>query len=135
FCVTPTGYMLTNRHVVERVYAESDVSVKIDDKIVTGREELVPVGFFGKIRCPATVVHVSSRFDLAILKVGRTRPNPYFGLASGDSHRLRTEAAVLGFPGVASQETAEESAMLASRFQADLRNALSKQSTVYLESR
>jgi S1-C subfamily serine protease len=135
FCVTSTGYMLTNRHVVEGVYAERDVDLKTTSGILKARDEMVPVVFFKQIRCPATVVHVSSRFDFAILKVVRSRPCPYFGLSSGDEHRIRTEVVALGFPGVASSASAEEEAMLRARLEADVDGAIQKQGTVYLESR
>ena len=136
FCVTSTGYMLTNRHVVEGLYAERDAEIQIDESTtIPVREELVPVVFFKQLRCNATVVHVSSRFDFAILKVARSRPCPYFGISSGDDHRMRTEVAALGFPGVASRATEEEAAMLNARFASDLRGAAQKSATVYLESR
>jgi S1-C subfamily serine protease len=135
FCVTSSGYMLTNRHVVEGVYAERDGEIKTDSGVIKLREEMIPVVFFKQIRCEAKVEHVSSRFDFAILKVARARPCPYFGLSSGDQHRMRTEVAAIGFPGIASDPTAEEAAMLNARFQADVSGAIQNQATVYLESR
>jgi len=134
FCITPSGYMLTNRHVVEGFYAERDGQIAVTGGTIKVREELVPVVFFKRIRCPATVVHVSTGFDFAILKVERTHACPYFGLSGGDDHRIRTEVAALGFPGVASTPTAEEAAMLKVRIESAVQGALQNHATVYLES-
>jgi S1-C subfamily serine protease len=135
FCVTPTGYMLTNRHVIEGLYADRELNIDLSDgKVIKAREDLVPVVFFKQLRCPATVTHTSSRFDFAILKVERNRPCAYFSLAAGDSHKLRTPVASVGFPGVASRANEEERAQLSKRFGTDVVAAVTTQKTIYLES-
>jgi S1-C subfamily serine protease len=134
FAITKTGYFLTNRHVVEDLAAEKTVALKSDSGLVQVKVEVVAFVFLGKLRFPAKVVHTSSRFDMAILKIDRTQPQPFFALSDQSNVNRRTEVVALGFPGLASRAMGEESKMLGERFNLQLSRALESKCTVNVET-
>jgi S1-C subfamily serine protease len=101
FMVASDGYMLTNKHVIEDLHLmQKDLSmaVKIKDQFDFRRlRPVVWVILEGKAH-EAQIVHVSDRFDLAILKINISR-SPYFKLASADALPRLTLVLSYGFPG------------------------------------
>jgi S1-C subfamily serine protease len=80
FLVSPDGYIITNRHVVEdkdRIYR-----VRLDD----GTEK------------SAEVVAVDPSIDVAMLKIKSDKPLPYLKLAAGDRPNPGALCMVLGYP-------------------------------------
>ncbi|QEL14076.1 S1 family peptidase [Limnoglobus roseus] len=103
FAVAPSGYLLTNAHVVDsvaaarrspaRADAEQKLKIKVEPKLWV---------FFGKgDKYEADLVHRSEDYDMAILKVNRACPW-YFPLCdrpAGQIPKLDGVSSV-GFPGV-----------------------------------
>lgn len=80
FLVSPDGYLITNRHVVEeknRVFR-----VRLDD----GTER------------PAEVVAIDASYDIALLKIKSDKPLPYLRLAEAPLPNAGARCMVLGFP-------------------------------------
>jgi S1-C subfamily serine protease len=103
FAVSPDGYILTNKHVVE------EIANRMNAKLLLARlrkEKLIEVTpqiwvFFGqKHKYVADVVHVSENYDLAILKIGR-QGGAYYRLSTTDALRRGMRVYALGFPGAA----------------------------------
>ena len=134
FAITKTGYFLTNRHVVEELASVRDSELKIGDSNIRVRIDEVVYLFLGKLRFPAKVVHTSSRFDMAILKINRIQPQRYFVLSEQSNVNRRTEVVALGFPGLASKAIGEESKMLDERFTSHFVEALKAKCTVNVET-
>ncbi len=95
FVVTSNGYLLTNQHVVEPVE-----KLKRDGH----GSQVVPTiwVFFGSSdeKHVAEVVHVSTKYDLAILKLA-ARGLPRLRLSANDRCARSQSVFALGFPGVA----------------------------------
>ena len=134
FAITNTGYFLTNRHVVEDLAASHDSQIKIDGVNIEVKNEDIAFLFLGKLRFAAKVVHTSSRFDMAVLKITRTQPQRYFALSSQTSVDRRTEVIALGFPALASEASGEESKMLEERFSSQLEDAFKAKCSVNVET-
>lgn len=121
FAVTPDGYLLTNKHVVEEVHNLSNAQLLLDDVRKKYLIEAQPTVwcFFGKEKYVAEIKHVSAGFDLAILKVDRIA-KPFFRLSNADSLPRATPVFALGFPGAARVAlTKEELLQSASRDSAE----------------
>lgn len=116
FLISPDGYAITNKHVIEEYTKVKRASEKIT-KIKNGWkfEDLKPrlwVFLDGDLNNPheTEVVFESSVYDLAILKISGIQNNPFYRLHSGESIPRGTDVFVLGFPGAARDEiTPEES--------------------------
>jgi len=123
FTVSPDGYVLTNKHVVEQTskWLRADKTylmlmwTKLLKKQLTSPltkvQPLVWV-FFKKKKYRATIVHVSDHFDFAILKVARSSA-AYFTLSETRDLGRGSQVFACGFPGAAQtalskQERVEE---------------------------
>jgi hypothetical protein len=116
FAVSPDGYLLTNRHVVEEIWKlmnATELLRKLRDEKGRDVKPMVWAFFGGKVY-PATIVHMSTQFDLSILKVDR-KHTPFFALASSHKVRRTTRVYACGFPDSSStpisdvEKAAEES--------------------------
>lgn len=111
FVVTPDGFAITNQHVVEdymKRKSESDafeevakridaVSVKPSIWVVLNKEVLV-----------AEVIHVSSEFDHAIIKIKEVDNLPIWTLSSRSEIPRSTPVRTLGFPGASRSSLTEQ---------------------------
>jgi S1-C subfamily serine protease len=108
FAVTPTGFLLTNRHVIEDFDILNDPSIQDD---IRARYD-VPFQprtwvFFGTNQCEAQIVYKSLTFDVAVLKV--TRPQQvYFRLAAKPAESRGADVFAAGFPGLGSEALGEK---------------------------
>jgi S1-C subfamily serine protease len=135
FCVTPTGYFLTNRHVVESFAATPKVgTLEVGGSAQTVKKDMSIVLFLRGIRFEAQLVHVSSRFDLAIVKITRIKALPYFELSADASPGLLTDVIALGFPGVAATPSKSEEAGIAANFTSEFVRAVSEKCLVSAEN-
>ncbi len=135
FCVTPTGYFLTNRHVIEP-YSDK---VEQGTLMIGGtprevRRDMSIVLFVQGIRFDAMLVHASTRFDLAVVKINRLQALPYFELSSGNEPPLLMDVFALGFPGVAATPSEAEEAGLSAKFVTEYTRAIADKCTVTAES-
>lgn len=139
FAISRDGYLLTNHHVVESVYnrMQIDLPLKQDE---SGREfqqkPEIWVLFGGSQQFSARIVALSSKYDLAILKIVRT-DGPYFRLSERDHIARGTKVYALGFPGAAADELSEaeefESAIKQVRA-TTLNSALKERDKVYTQT-
>jgi S1-C subfamily serine protease len=104
FAISPDGYLLTNKHVVEET-AEHISAKAFRDKFL--KDNLIVLDpqvwvFFAGRKYPAQIVFMSAHFDMAILRIDRKgERQPSFCLAAAP-RTLRTEDVfAIGFPGVA----------------------------------
>jgi len=124
FTVTPDGYLITNKHVIEETWnlMHADLLLKRlrDDKLL----EVKPTVwvFFGGEKSVADVVHVSESFDLAVLKAPR-RGYPYFRLGDADRCRRGTRVVAVGFPAAAQVPLSVEEAVSDLRRRSEVRKA------------
>ena len=107
FCITESGYFLTNRHVVAD-YKEGmqksplgpDCEMKTKTAIYLGNDDrLTPANRF-----EAEVIFVSKKFDLAILKLNRNKKMHPLTLLTVTEPKLTTEVIAVGFPEVATMD-------------------------------
>lgn len=111
FSVSPDGFVVTNRHVVEEFFS-TELASKVSDMLSDLLERrvnvnlLVWVAFDGEI-FPADVVHLSSEHDLSILKVARSG-GPCFALSAKQDFPNLTEVFALGYPGAAMLDLTDE---------------------------
>lgn len=135
FCVTPSGYFLTNRHVIESYSDETkEVTLKIGNSNHDAKKDMAIVLFIRGIRFPAKLIHTSSKFDLAVVKINRNRPLPYFELSNNPNPPVLTEVFALGFPGVAARPSTSEEAGMDAKFQSEFSRALSSKCLVSAET-
>ena len=113
FAISPDGYLLTNRHVVNGYnLTPQQVTVDIKGTPTTAVVDKPVMVFFNRIRFEAKVLHVDQKFDLAILKIDRARPQPYLAISKLNKFQRGEKCFALGFPGVASQARSDEEAAL-----------------------
>ncbi len=135
FCVTPSGYFLTNRHVIESYQPKER-----EDKLTAGARKIPIIVqssillFIEQLRFEAQLIHTSSRYDLAILKIERARTSPYFPLSSTGAPPLLSDVYALGFPGVASQATESEQAGIKAGFVSEVGKAMNSKRLISAES-
>jgi S1-C subfamily serine protease len=103
FAVSPDGYLLTNRHVVQETWNELRLPDRKQALEQWAREQGVTATpmvwvFFGKEKYVGRIVHVSPEYDLAVLKVER-RGAPFFRLSAVDAPPRGTKVVTCGFPG------------------------------------
>ncbi|MDB5384722.1 MAG: serine endoprotease, partial [Planctomycetaceae bacterium] len=122
FAISPKGYLLTNQHVVDgHSLPQDDVLKDSTGKAVKDTAgNIIPVTiehpvvvFFNRIRYEAKVLHVDNTFDLAVLKIERQRPQPYFAISRKNEFRRAGKCFALGYPGVANRPRSEEELALA----------------------
>jgi S1-C subfamily serine protease len=107
FLVTADGYAITNRHVIDDAYKFQQADRLLGDIRAAGEFESIEPGvwvFLDGQQHEAEIVHVSTKFDLCILKVQGVVNAPHFDLASEvTEERLPrgNKVYVLGFPGAA----------------------------------
>jgi S1-C subfamily serine protease len=104
FAVSPDGYLLSNKHVVEETWDELRLPDRKRALEQRGRKlgvTLTPTVwvFFGKEKYVARIVHVSPEYDLAVLKIDRSDV-PFFRLSATDVPPRGTRVVACGFPGV-----------------------------------
>lgn len=113
FAISSNGHLLTNRHVVDDYAPPKDSSIKLKSgesvPVVIDQPVIV---FFNRIRFEAKVLHIDRTFDLAVLKIERTRPQPYFPISKKNEFPRGGKCFALGFPGVANNARSEEEAAL-----------------------
>ncbi len=130
FAVTPDGYLLTARYVVEGASTEktstkiSDVEVEVDKPILV---------YFRKVRFEAKVVYTSKHFNLAVLKVERRKQDPFFSLSAGDELKSGTVVSTLGYSGRISPEAGEQ-LVDPKRLEKAFQDAHDSHTSVYAES-
>jgi len=104
FLITPDGYALTNKHVIEG-YDRAMKAHNKREKIKNGMslEKITPIILicFGGEEYQARLVHVSGRYDHAILKIDGMSKAPFFALSSLDKIKRGNSVTALGFPGAA----------------------------------
>jgi S1-C subfamily serine protease len=135
FSVTPTGYFLTNRHVVESYSPDrKQSSHTVAGKQINFTVDWSIILFIQELRFEAQLVHASTRYDLAILKIKHPRSIPYFSLSSSEEPSVRTKVVAIGFPGVASRPTESEEAGMNARLLSEVSKVLSEKCTISVES-
>ncbi|MDB5307521.1 MAG: serine endoprotease [Gemmataceae bacterium] len=102
FAVTPNGYVITNRHVVEELanFRGSELQRESEKKLGVTFDPKVWVFFGLDNKYEAEIVHISTDYDLAVLKLNRTTTR-YFALCQTEDPNIPMLDAVssLGFPG------------------------------------
>ncbi len=104
FMITPSGLMLTNRHVVEEAVKLTNAKAqreKIRREQLREEDGLVWVFFEGR-KYVAEVVYVSAKYDLAVLRVKRTNA-PFFKLSESLLAPRGEEVVAIGYPGLANE--------------------------------
>lgn len=140
FAVTPSGYFLTNRHVVEEMRARKPGRLKVGKKSVSIEVETALVVFFGSkhVRYEAKLIFQSKHFDMAIIKITRTRPCPYFALSrkhEAKDFKRGMVVRAIGFPGIAAKVTdPAEAAAIEARINQGLAEAVEHQSILPVEA-
>ena len=103
FSITPSGYLLTNRHVVSQLTDLADPQIR---ELVRDRwqADFTPKAwvFFGPKEFDGDVTYTSSQFDLAVVKIDRTG-QPFFRLAANSDVGRGIDVFAAGFPGLGSQ--------------------------------
>src|SRR5665213_1910818 len=104
FAISPDGYLLTNKHVVQKV-DEWMHAKALRDQILKNQlwvvDPRVWVFFAGK-KYTANIIFISAHYDMAILKVDRQgHPQPSFALSAAPRTARSEDVFAIGFPGVA----------------------------------
>ena len=114
FAVTPDGFAITNKHVIEDVW-KFQLAKGLVQEIKSANEceiaEPAVWVFFAGVQHSAEIVHVSDKFDLAILKIHNRRDAPHFALARQVNEETLPrghKVYVLGFPGAARISLSDE---------------------------
>ena len=104
FLISPSGLMLTNRHVVEEAVKLMNARAqreKIRRDELREEEGRVWV-FFESRKYDAEVVYVSAKYDLAVLRVARVNA-PFFRLSGSLLAPRGEEVVAIGYPGLANE--------------------------------
>lgn len=101
FVISPKGYLLTNKHVIERTQRDLR-SPELKKKNEEGTTIVKPKVwvFFEERKYVAEIVHVSDEFDMAILKVQEETP-VVFRVSTSTEFPRNTRVFACGFPGAA----------------------------------
>jgi putative serine protease PepD len=111
FAVTPDGYLLTNKHVIEEVAnaKRAPLVPKLEHELTCIIKPKVWVFLAGK-KYDAEIVHVSARYDMGIVKIPR-KDGPWFPLSETDQLSRGRSVWALGFPGSAQVALSQEEAL------------------------
>jgi S1-C subfamily serine protease len=111
FALSPSGYLLTNRHVVDEYVKLTRADAKIDEIVQKQQCRIKPRlwVYFAKEKYEAKVVHMNTKYDIAILKV--EREGPYFRLCTRPKIVQGTHIFALGFPVASSEPLSVEGAV------------------------
>ncbi len=111
FALSPTGYLLTNRHVVDEYVKLTRADAKIDEIVQKQQCRITPRlwVYFAKDKYEAKVIHMNTKYDIAILKV--EREGPYFRLSARPKIIQGTHIFALGFPVASSEPLSVEGAI------------------------
>jgi S1-C subfamily serine protease len=103
FAVTPSGYLLTNQHVVGDLdlLNNPDFQDSMRQRWNADIEPHIWV-FFGGEKYNASVPYISPKYDMAVLHIAR-RGQVYFRLAQRDREARGSEVYAAGFPGLGSK--------------------------------
>lgn len=108
FLVTPDGYAVTNRHVVEELATGTDAELfrklKLNPKLEVEMKAWV---LFPREEYPAELIWTSDSFDLAVLKIDRPS-GPYLRLSGTPDLDRGTTVFAFGFPGAARTPLSDE---------------------------
>ena len=100
FAITHDGFMLTNSHVVKET-KQLQRSPVLKQMMNQGWDVRPTIWvMIGGNKYEATIPFVSSKYDLAVLKIDRRFKRP-FRLSTSDSIERGTDVNALGFPGAA----------------------------------
>ena len=112
FLVNDYGYILTNQHVVQSIDDALRAKSKLNAiKEKYNFEDIIPTiwVFFGEEeKYEAEIIHISEKYDFAILKAKRLRNKHYFNLSSTDEIKRGTKVYTLGFPAMSRKFTLGE---------------------------
>ncbi len=112
FLVNKNGYIFTNQHVVEGVDNDLRAKSKLNElKDKYKLEDIIPMiwVFFGEDeKYEAEIIHVSEKYDFAILKAEELKNKYFFNLSSSDEIKRGTKVFTLGFPGASREFTEGE---------------------------
>jgi S1-C subfamily serine protease len=111
FALSPYGYLLTNRHVVEEYVKLTRADATIEEVQAKTSCRIKPNlwVYFAKDKYEAKVVYMSGKYDVAVLKVDRD--GPYFRLNSNPSVLQGTHIYAMGFPAASSEPLSIEGAI------------------------
>ena len=112
FSISKSGHLLTNKHVIEKVW---DLQTKPEAQRVKERFELEKGlqlspeiwVFFRSKMYPAKIEYVSDDFDLAVLKINRQH-RPFFALSKEEKFPRGQDVSACGFPAAARIALSEE---------------------------
>lgn len=112
FAINSSGYLLTNKHVVEEIWNLMNATLLLER---LRKEKLVEIKptvwvFFGGEKFQAEILHISDKYDMAVLKTPRSN-TPFFRLGDADQHRRGTRVIAAGFPGSAQAPLSVEEAV------------------------
>lgn len=111
FLISHDGFLLTNKHVVDRCDTNMRIDIPIDEKdptkVLVYRGDIIPIVFLDGLQLQANLVHKSEQFDLAILKVDLRRPRRFFALADHFQLKVFDTVVAAGFPAVSSEPVKE----------------------------
>jgi S1-C subfamily serine protease len=115
FALSPKGYLLTNKHVVEEFVKLTRADATIEEVQTKTQCRLKPNlwVYFAKERFDAKVVYMSGKYDLAVLKVDRD--GPFFRLSPDASIIQGTQIYAMGFPAASSEPLSIEGAIQRSK--------------------
>ena len=104
FLVNDYGYILTNQHVVQSIDDALRAKSKLNAlKEKYNFEDIIPTiwVFFGEDeKYEAEIIHISEKYDFAILKAKGLRNKHYFNLSATDKIKRGTKVYTLGFPAI-----------------------------------
>jgi S1-C subfamily serine protease len=111
FALSPKGYLLTNRHVVEEYVKLTRADATIEDVQAKTACRIKPNlwVYFAKDKYEAKVIYMSGKHDIAVLKVDRE--GPYFRVNSNPSIVQGTHIYAMGFPAASSEPLSIEGAI------------------------
>jgi S1-C subfamily serine protease len=111
FALSPKGYLLTNKHVVEEYVRLTRADATIEEVQTKTSCRIKPNlwVYFSKERFDAKVIYTSGKYDIAVLKVDHQ--GPYFRLNSRPDIVQGTHIYAMGFPAASSDPLSIEGAI------------------------
>ena len=116
FVITEDGYAITNMHVVEDVHKSKTNTALLDEyvkrTVVTSASRAIWVALDGVVH-PAKIIHVSTQYDCAIVKIDGLNGLPTWKLSKAGEIKRDVKVTTLGFPAASrGADTDEEKAIL-----------------------